>query len=156
MAPLPFDGRRVAPQRPPDLEVLAFDDALRAGDLAAQHGMVERLVASAGHDAAGDQRLDAVAHQQVVFEADEEARLARIALPSGTAAELKIHAAALVTVRADHVEAAERRDPVVFRLVLAAQTDVGAAAGHVGGDRDRAQRAGAARSPAPPSRRSSR
>ena len=95
------------------------------------------------HDAPGDERLDAVAHQQVVFEADEEARLARIALPSGAAAQLEVHAAALVAVRADHVEAAERRDPVVFRLVLAAQPDVGAAAGHVRGDRDRAERAGA-------------
>ena len=113
----------------------------------AQHGMVDRLVALAGHDAAGDERLDAVAHQQIVLEAHEEARLARIALPSGAAAELKIHAAALVTIRADHVEAAERRDLLVFRLVLAAQPDVGPAAGHVRGDGDRAQRAGAGDDP---------
>ena len=72
---------------------------------------------SAGDDAAGNERLDAVAHQQIVLEADEEARLARIALPSGAAPELKIHAAALVAIRADYVEAAERRDLIVFGLV---------------------------------------
>ena len=77
------------------------------------HGMVERFVALAGHDATRDERLDAVPHQQVVLEAHEEPRLARIALPSGAAPELKIHTAALVTIRPDHVEAAERRDLVV-------------------------------------------
>ena len=90
-----------------------------------------------------DERLDAVAHQQIVFEAHEETRLARIALPSGAAPELKIHTAAFVTIRPDHIEAAERRDLVVFRLVLASQPDVGSAAGHVRGDGDRAERPGA-------------
>ena len=66
-------------------------------------------------DATGEQRLDAVADQQIVLEADEEPRLAGIALPSGAAAQLQIDAAALVPVRADHVEAAQRRDALVFR-----------------------------------------
>src|SRR5204863_2383015 len=109
---LPFDRRRVSPQRLPDLDVLPFDDALRARDLAAQHRMIERLILLAGDDASRDQGLDAVAHQQVVFEAHEETRLAGIALPPGPAAELKIHAPALVTVRADHIEPAERGDAV--------------------------------------------
>ena len=117
LAPLSFDARPRSAKRLPDLEVLPFDDALRAGDLGAQHGMVDRLVAFAGHDATRDERVDAVAHQQIVFEAHEEARLARIALPSGAAPELKIDAAAFVTIRADHIEAAERRDLFVFRLV---------------------------------------
>ena len=143
VAALPFDGRRVAPERLPNLEVLPFDDALRAGDLAAQHGMVERFVALAGHDATRDERLDAVPHQQIIFEAHEETRLARIALPSGAAPELKIHTTAFVTIRPDHIEAAERRDLVVFRLVLAPQPDVGAPAGHVRGDGDGAKRPGA-------------
>ena len=41
LASLLLDDRRVAPQRLANLEVLPFDDALRAGDLAAQHGMVD-------------------------------------------------------------------------------------------------------------------
>ena len=49
----------------------------------------------------------------------------------------KIDAGALVTVRANHIQAAERS------LVLATEPDVGAAAGHVRGDRDRATRPGA-------------
>jgi hypothetical protein len=68
---LPLDDRRVVPQRLPDLDVLALDDSLRTGHLGAQHGMIDRLVALAGRNAAGDKRLEAVAHQQVVVEANE-------------------------------------------------------------------------------------
>ena len=56
-----------------------------------------------------NQAADAVAHEQVVLEADEEPRLARIALAPGAPAQLEVHAPALVPVRADDVEAAERR-----------------------------------------------
>ena len=119
VAAVPFDGGRVAPQRLPNLDVLPFNDALRAGDLAAQHRMVQRFVSVAAHDTTRDERLNAVPHQQIIFEAHEETRLARIALPSGATPELKIHTAAFVTIRPDHIEAAERRDLMVFRLVLA-------------------------------------
>jgi hypothetical protein len=60
--------------------------------------MVDRFVALAGHDTVGDERLDAVAHQQVVVQPDEEARCAQIALTSGSASELEIDAAAFVTM----------------------------------------------------------
>ena len=58
-------------------------------------------------DAAGEQRLDAELDQQIVLEADQEARFAGIALPPGAAAQLQVDAAALVAVRADDIEAAE-------------------------------------------------
>jgi hypothetical protein len=90
-----------------------------------------------------DERLDAVAHQQIVLEAHEETRLAGIALPSGAAPELKIHTATFVTIRPDHVEAAERRDLLVIRLVLAPQPDVSSPAGHVRGNGDSTKRPGA-------------
>src|SRR5258706_838576 len=105
--------------------------------------MVERFVACAAHGAARDERLDAVAHQQVVLEAHEKTRLARIALPSGAATELQIHTATFVTIRPDHVEAAERRDLLVIRLALAPQPDVSSPAGHVRGNGHSTKRPGA-------------
>ena len=93
-----------------------------------------------------------------------------IALPAGAAAQLVVDAPALVAFRADHEQPARllhllmRRgdlladlrlargvqsrivDPVQFllqpHLEVAAEFDVGAAAGHVGGDGHRARRAG--------------
>ena len=56
-------------------------------------------------DPAGEQRLDAVLDQEIVFEADQEARFAGIALAPGPAAQLQVDAAALVAVGADDVEA---------------------------------------------------
>ena len=137
---------------------------------------------------------------QVVFERQEEARRARIALAAGAAAQLVVDAARFVPLGADDVQAAEVDDFLVLfvgqalevredaipvgaldaveavdveevdvlvvvdvllfalddllgdvfvqallaRHVLgvAAEQDVGAAAGHVGGDRDRALAAG--------------
>ena len=107
---------------------------------------------------------------QVVFQRQEEARPPRIALPSGPAAQLIVDAPALVAFRADHEQPAgllhllmRRGDLVVDlgrarrllrgvvdaakfllqpHLQIAAEFDVGAAAGHVGGDRHRARRAG--------------
>ena len=89
-----------------------------------------------------DQRHHAVAPDQVVVERDEEARGAGIALPAGAAAQLMVDALALVPVGADHVEAAERGDGLAVALIRPAEPDVGAAAGHVRRDRDRAERAG--------------
>ena len=90
-----------------------------------------------------------------VLEADEESRLARIALASGPAAQLQVHAAALVPVGPDDVEAAER-DHLLPGSRRSTQPDVGAAASHVGGDRDGAWCAGSARQSPLPRRRSSR
>ena len=70
-------------------------------------GSVDRLVVVWHRDPAGEQRLDAVPYQEIVFKADQEARFAGIALAPGAAAQLQIDAAALVAVRADDIQAAE-------------------------------------------------
>ncbi len=71
-----------------------------------------------------------------ILEGDEEDRLTRVALAGAAAAQLAVDAARLVAFGADHEEAAEFGDAF-------AEFDVGAAAGHVGGDGDRALLAGA-------------
>ena len=62
-------------------------------------------------------RPEPVSLEDVVLEADEEPRRARIALAAGPAAELVVDAQALVPVRADDVEAAQGRD--LLPLLLA-------------------------------------
>ena len=109
-----LDHGGVARERPADLEVLALDDALRARDLAPDDRALDGRIGLRPEEARRDQRCDAVAHEQVVLEADEESRLARIALAARPAAQLQIDAPALVPVGADDVEAAERGDPVAF------------------------------------------
>ena len=106
---------------------------------------------------------------QVVLERQVELGAARIALAAGAAAQLVVDAAGFVALGAEHVEAAggerlllEGGDLVEDRLLpggallaleagelaldahlgVAAELDVGAAAGHVGGDGDRARHAG--------------
>ena len=106
---------------------------------------------------------------QIVLQRQEEVRMAGVALAAGAAAELVVDAPALVALGADHVEAADggRQRPIlelgdlladpalalvalgslrhVGELVanaeigIAAELDVGAAAGHVGGDGDGAR-----------------
>src|SRR6185312_2572605 len=79
-----------------------------------------------------------------------EARRAGVALTTGAATELVVDAARLVPLGADDVEAAGFEHLVVFGLPLVAvailwlatENDVGAAAGHVGRDRDGALAAG--------------
>ena len=97
----------VARQRAADLQVLPLDDPLRARHFGDDDRLGDRLVVVGHHHPAGEQRLDAVLDQEVVFEADQEARLAGIALAAGAAAQLQIDAAALVAVRADDIQAAE-------------------------------------------------
>ena len=107
---------------------------------------------------------------QIVLQRQEELRPAGIALAARAAAQLVVDAAALVPLGADDVEAAgvdrlllelgdfgaDRRllRVAILRrrvridllldahLDVAAELDVGAAAGHVGGDGDRARDAG--------------
>jgi hypothetical protein len=98
---------------------------------------------------------------EVVFEREEEAARARVALPAGAAAELVVDAPALVPLRADDEQAAGLAHHRAARLHLglvagegffvgrslvgagllprqhldvAAELDIRAAAGHVGGD----------------------
>ncbi len=109
---------------------------------------------------------------QVVFERQEEFRMAGIALAAGTAAQLIVDAAALMPLGAEHAKPAggerlllQARDlganfggaraflPLArildigqflanAHVGIAAELNVGAAAGHVGGDRDGARHAG--------------
>src|SRR5207249_2490923 len=109
----------------PGVEVVPLDLALGALDRARdqprlQRGLLVHQAADALHVAAED------AHQ-IVFERDEEARAAGVALAAGAAAELVVDPARLVPLGADDVQAPDVGD-------TALELDVGAAAGHVGGD----------------------
>ena len=80
-----------------------------------------------------------VSDDDVVLPAGEEHRRARVALATGAAAQLVVQPLGVVAAGADHVQPAEFGDLVVVGLVGAAEPDVGAAAGHLGGHRDRAE-----------------
>ncbi len=154
-----------------DVEVARLDLLLRFFQRLVDPGMDDRLAflkAELGEHAAELVRSED-AHQ-VVFERQIEFRAAGIALTAGTAAQLVVDAAAFVAFGADDIEAAgcERfflqcRDIVanfLFGLLalgagfhvaklgldpqvgIAAELNVGAAAGHIGCDRDRARNAG--------------
>ena len=131
---------------------IAMLDRLALGHLQHHHDAVDAL---AGEDA-----------QQRILERQVEARAARIALAAGAAAQLVVDAPRLVALGADDVQAAGLRPPrraapairraassiarcfssrgqlrvasthLDLRLDVAAEHDVGAAAGHVGGDGD--------------------
>src|SRR5262245_7153451 len=153
------------------VEVAGFDLLLRVLDRARHHAVLDCLAVLEPEPLHPRLDLVAAedAHQ-VVFERQVELRRARVALAAGAAAQLVVDAAALVPLRAEDVQAA-RRDHLlallralrlelgeqarVVRVVLvaaalrkrqvlrvAAEEDVGAAAGHVGRDRDGAEAAG--------------
>ncbi len=136
------DHRGVTPERAADLEMLALDDPLRPGDFAGHDGVRDRPVLARGAVRSRNERHHAVPADEIVLEADEEPAGPRVALPPGAPAQLVVDAPALVPVRAEHIEAAQRRQPAAKRRVASAEDDVGAAAGHVGGDRDGARHAG--------------
>ena len=80
-------------------------------------------------------------HHHVVFPAGEEHRRTGIALAAGAATQLVVQSLGVVPPRADDMQPAELGDLVVVGLVGAAEPDVGAAARHLSGHRDRSQRA---------------
>ena len=121
------------------VEQLALGDALGvieqpgrlvADDAAVLVGLGRQLVALL--------RLQ-VRDDDVVLPAGEEHRRAGVALAASAAAQLVVQPLGVVAAGADDVQAAELGDLVVVGLVGAAQPDVGAAARHLGGHRDRAQ-----------------
>ena len=157
-----------------DLRVLRLDLGLRALDLAADHLRLDRYVlgdVEAVHD-----RLDGTgpeAPHQLVLQRQVEARLARVTLPAGPAAQLVVDTPRLVPLGAQDVQATGVDDllalllaqllPLAQRVVprrvvlvglrfqpalaqlrggeelrVAAEQDVGTAAGHVGRDGDAA------------------
>ena len=165
-----------------DEVVLLLDLALRVLDLLREHLRLDRLFLAvvALRAEAVEDLVDPVAGEQaheVVLGGEEEARLARVALAAGAAAQLVVDPARLVALGAADEQAAGllttclvvldarldlRQDVgealVVVRVAgleaelveldlrevlgVAAELDVDAAAGHVGGDRDRAGAAG--------------
>ncbi|HZF08997.1 MAG TPA: hypothetical protein VFE33_09430 [Thermoanaerobaculia bacterium] len=88
------------------------------------------------------QPLDAVALQEVVRQADEEAGGAGVALAAGPAAQLIVDPPALVAVGADHIEPAQGDDLLPVALARPAEPDVGAPPRQVGRDGHRAGGAG--------------
>ena len=144
-----LDDRGVARQRPANLEVLTFDDSAARATSRPTTGFSIGASDCRGKSRAGIKPWMPY-HQQLIVEAHEEARLARIALPAGASPQLQVDSPALVPIRADHVQAAKRYDTV------AAQANVGASTGHVRRDRDRPELGRLARQWRPPRRRFSR
>ena len=148
-----------------DGEILLFDAALGGFDRPVQPAVLEHLAfldAQLLHDAGN--AVGAEQAHQVVFQRDEEARHARIALARAAAAQLAVDAPRFVALAADDVEPAGALFDQLLEGLLAldlvgqlrlagneialhpddagAELDVGAAAGHVGGDGDGAGLAG--------------
>ena len=82
----------------------------------------------------------AEALHQFVLQGDKELAAAGVALASGAAPQLVVHPAGFVVFGADDMEAAQGYHPLVFLVpavalgVAAAEDDVGAAPGHIGGN----------------------
>ena len=155
-----------------DLEVVGLDPLLGVLDGAGDEAVLDRLAllhADLAHQPADAVRAEDP--HQVVLEREEEARGPGVALAPGAAAQLVVDAAALVALGADDVQAARGDHLLVLlvrdgaelgedllvgaplgplrgealageRLGVAPEQDVGAAAGHVGRDRDRGVAAG--------------
>ena len=101
------------------LEVLRFDGLLRVFDAARDELGLDGH--AFGHAQAIHQGFDALAAedaQQIVFEREEEARRAGIALAAGAAAKLIIDAAGLVAFGAENVQAAQGDDFVALGAAL--------------------------------------
>ena len=99
-----------------DEEVLLLDLALGVLDLLREHLRLDRLLLALLADGAEavEDAVDPVAGEQaheVVLGGEEEARLARVALAAGAAAQLVVDPARLVALGADDEQAAGRRRP---------------------------------------------
>ena len=117
-------------------------------DLGAADGLGNQLVLNGNvgvHSAPAHHRLDAVAAKalhQFILEGHIELGTARIPLAAGAAAQLIVNAAGVVMFGAEDMETAQGHDLVVFgppfrRIpvgIAAAEDNIGAAAGHIGGD----------------------
>src|SRR5207249_8376009 len=100
-----------------DLEVVSLDALLRGGDGAGHELVLDRLAllhAQALHDPFDALRAEDA--EQIVLEREVEARGARVTLAAGAPAELIVHAARLVALGADDVQAAALDHALVLRL----------------------------------------
>ena len=98
-----------------DEEVLLLDLPLGLLDLLGEHPGLDRLLVAllVGRPEAVEDLVDPVAGEQaheVVLGGEEEARLARVALAAGAAAELVVDAPRLVALGADDEQAAGLHD----------------------------------------------
>ena len=78
----------------------------------------------------------------VVLPAGEEHRRTRVALAAGPAAQLVVESLGAMAAGADQMQAAEFGNGIVVGLIGSAQSDIGAAAGHLSRYRDHPQLAG--------------
>src|SRR5665213_1843294 len=114
------------------VEVVALHAGLRSLDLPRHEAVLDGHVlldVEPVHDAL--HALTAEDAHQIVLEREEEASLTGVALAPRTAAQLIVDATRLVSLSADDVQATGAGHAL-------AEHDVGAAAGHVGGDGHRA------------------
>ena len=119
-----------------DAEVVLFHLLLRTLDGLRQHLALQnlvlfhaKLVYHGGNTFASEET------HQLVFQRDEEYAGTRVALTSGTAAELTVHAAAVVTLGTHNGQTA-------CGLDLRGKLDIGTTACHIGGDGNSAALAG--------------
>jgi hypothetical protein len=70
--------------RPANFKVLALDNPPGPCKVTANHRVISWRARGRG-EPLGQEAADAVTHQQIVLEADEQARFARVTLPSGGA-----------------------------------------------------------------------
>ncbi len=106
-----LDDRRVPPERSANLEVLSFNNALRPGNFASDHRIVDGFGAPVWYEALGNQIVNAIPNQQVVLEAHEKAGFSGVPLSARPTAELEVDSAAFMTVRSDHVKTTRRPQP---------------------------------------------
>ena len=136
------------------LEILQFDPLLRLLDGTGDQGMRQHLPLLRPHPVhqPGDAIRPEQAHQ-VVLEGEEELRGAGVALAARPASQLAVDASRLVPFRSDDMQAAALGDRNLLAVGIlhgrrlgdrhtGAEFDVGAAAGHVRGDRHGARLSG--------------
>ncbi len=150
-----------------DVVVARLDLLLRLGERLVDPGVNDRLALLEAEPRQHQLHpLGAEDPHQIVFERNKEFRGAGVALAAGAAAQLVVDAAALMPLAADHEQPAglahdvaggfdlgadrggatlalfrvrdQREFGLQAHVEIAAELDVGAAAGHVGGDRHRA------------------
>ena len=100
-----------------DGKVPALNAFLRRFDLLGQHARLQRLIffqtqpLDHGRNALGTEEP-----HHVVFQTDEELCAARVALTTGAASQLVVDTAALVALRTNDVQAAQRHDLFMLRV----------------------------------------
>src|SRR5437879_3429311 len=103
-----------------NIEVVAFNLRLSLFDEARDHGALERHIlfhANHFHDL-GHTVGSETAHKFII-QGQEETRLTRVALASGTSTQLVINTAGFVTLGTNDVQATKRDDEIVIGITLA-------------------------------------